>query len=277
MTSQSGTETEFFFLEGKGGPLFSVLYMPDDSVRDVSPTLLVQPFGEELNKSRRMVALQSREFARRGAATLVVDLPGCGDSYGNLADASWDLWVQELEACVHWLRERFGRPVRLWGVRMGALLIVDLVRRCRSSIEGVILWQPVLDGRVIVNGLLRQARASAMLQSGSTAASAPDLRGALARGESIEVGGYVLNPTFVAALENAALRDLDADGLRISWFDVSNRNAGELSPASAKAVAALEASGLRVDATTVEGEAFWSTVEITICPRLIEATSDLVV
>lgn len=51
------------FLEGKAGPVFHVLHLPDaSSIRGA--VLFVPPLAEELNKSRRMVSLQARRLAQ---------------------------------------------------------------------------------------------------------------------------------------------------------------------------------------------------------------------
>jgi len=42
-----------------------------------------------MNKSRRMVALQARALAGRGFAVLQMDALGCGDSAGDMQDATW--------------------------------------------------------------------------------------------------------------------------------------------------------------------------------------------
>ncbi len=64
----------------------------------------VHPFAEEMNKSRRMAALQSRALAAAGFAVLQIDLLGCGDSSGDFGDASWDEWIDDVLLAVRWLR-----------------------------------------------------------------------------------------------------------------------------------------------------------------------------
>jgi alpha/beta superfamily hydrolase len=74
----------------------------------------VHPFVEEMNKSRRMAALQSRSLAARGYSVLQIDLFGCGDSSGDFADASWEIWVQDVVLGAQWLSQRVGGAVALW-------------------------------------------------------------------------------------------------------------------------------------------------------------------
>jgi len=57
--------------------------------------VFAQPFVEEMNKSRRMAALQARALAGQGWAVLLPDLLGCGDSPGDKGDARWTAWVDD--------------------------------------------------------------------------------------------------------------------------------------------------------------------------------------
>ena len=68
--------------------------------------LYIHPFAEEMNKSRRMAALQSRALAQAGYAVLQIDLLGCGDSSGDFGDATWQSWVSDVVLGCQWLRSQ---------------------------------------------------------------------------------------------------------------------------------------------------------------------------
>ena len=77
-----GKGVQAFFLPADRGARF-VLFQP--AQRDVSrgTILYVHPFAEEMNKARRMAALQTRAFADAGYDVMRIDLYGCGDSSGD--------------------------------------------------------------------------------------------------------------------------------------------------------------------------------------------------
>ena len=78
-----------FFLPSGDGQRFC-LYHPAVNAQGVAPlghVVYVHPFGEEMNKSRRMATLQARALAQAGFSVLQVDLLGCGDSSGDFGDA----------------------------------------------------------------------------------------------------------------------------------------------------------------------------------------------
>ena len=56
---------EAFFLPAEPGTRFALFY-PAQQVKPRGGVLYVHPFGEEMNKSRRMAALQARAFAAAG-------------------------------------------------------------------------------------------------------------------------------------------------------------------------------------------------------------------
>jgi len=85
----------------------------------------VQAFAEEMNKSRRMAALQARAQAGADCAVLQFDFLGCGDSAGEFSDATWRAWVDDVLAAVNLGRLRQADtwpgaaavPLWLWGQR----------------------------------------------------------------------------------------------------------------------------------------------------------------
>ena len=113
---------EALFLEGASGtPLFALHHRAPGTPRGV--VLYLHPFAEEMNKVRRMAALQARALASAGYAVLQLDLRGCGDSGGEFHEASWAGWLDDAELGARWLRQRHpDAPLWLWGARAGNLI-----------------------------------------------------------------------------------------------------------------------------------------------------------
>ena len=74
--------------------------------------MYAHPFCEEMNKARRMAALQSRRLAALGYSVLQIDLFGCGDSSGDFADAR-EIWKRP-QIALDWLRPKV--PCRRFGI-----------------------------------------------------------------------------------------------------------------------------------------------------------------
>lgn len=251
------------------GRRFCVLHVPGAGVAQRGSVLYVHPFAEEMNKSRRMAALQSRALAAAGWTVLQVDLAGCGDSDGEFADASWEHWIDDVVEAAAWLRKRSGCAPWLWGLRAGCLVAAEAARRTLPSPD-LLFWQPVTSGRQFLQQFLRLKVAAQILGSAdATRVDTRELQQRLFDGHAIEVAGYEISPALGAGLAAADLAP-PSRGARVAWIEVGG--AAELSPAARVRVEVWRAAGHAVDVRRVAGQAFWQTQEITECPALIEET-----
>jgi exosortase A-associated hydrolase 2 len=273
--------SEAFFLPSQAAPAWSRLcihHMPEQvPVRAL--VVYAHPFAEEMNKSRRMAALQSRALARAGFAVLQIDLTGCGDSGGEFGDATWSLWVDDLIAAAHWLREFHANgasgtvPLWLWGLRTGSLLAAAAAKRDALDCN-LLFWQPVHSGAAALQQFLRMKTAGDVA-AGTARTTVEALRQQLACGEPVEVAGYRLAPDLARGMEAARLVLPDRPApVCVRWFETSQRESQQLLPASAALVDGWIAAGHDVRAEVVRGPAFWQTVEVEEAPALIAATTD---
>src|SRR3954470_6680572 len=105
---------EAFYLSRTAGRRFCVFHEPLKGTTAKGAIVYIHPFAEEMNKSRRMAAIQARALAQAGWFVLQPDLYGCGDSDGDFSDANWDLWISDVCRAVEWLHERSGFFPMLW-------------------------------------------------------------------------------------------------------------------------------------------------------------------
>ncbi len=266
-------EIEPFFLSGAQGSLFCIHLYPTHT-KPKGCILYLHPFAEEMHKSRRMAALQARRFAAEGYAVLQVDLTGCGDSACDFGEATWEAWLADARRAHAWLLDMAVGPIILWGLRIGASLVVELVSLI-SDIERVLLWQPVTNGEQYLNQFLRIKLASEMLSGGQAQSGTKDLRARLEAGEGIEVGGYMLGATMARDLARLKLTDIPPP-CPVEWIEIGTDDSDTPNPSSQRIVDAWRTAGVDVHAYTLNGESFWVTQEITECPSLIEATSKAV-
>ncbi|HEX2013261.1 MAG TPA: hydrolase 2, exosortase A system-associated [Roseateles sp.] len=257
----------FFLTAGNGGQRFCV-YHPAQGEVAHGALLYVHPFAEEMNKARRMAALQACALADAGYAVLQIDLRGCGDSSDDFGDAGWSDWLANVELGLDWLAgQNPGRPLWLWGLRAGCLLAGAVAERRADAVAGLIYWQPMLSGKLQLQQFLR-LRLAADLAGGHGQAVMADLRAELRAGRSVEIAGYVLAAALAEGLE-AAVLCAPAPQQTLLWLELSARQ--ELLPAS-QAWLERHAGMSRVAAHAPAGPAFWSTTEIEDAPDLIAAT-----
>ena len=270
------TGAQAFFLKAKEGERFCLYHAPASDKECRGSILYVHPFGEEMNKSRRMAALQARAFSALGFAVLQIDLLGCGDSSGDFSDARWNLWKEDLALALGWLSLQNAGPVSLWGLRLGALLALDFAGETSAAIERIILWQALASGESFLTQFLRMRLASGML-AGEQAESmgTQGMRQALAAGESLEIAGYELHPALAADIDRIKTASLVIKKCPVHWFEIVPEHGRPMTPVSKRIIAAWKQSGLEPHSHIVTGPSFWSTQEISECPALIAATNSL--
>lgn len=246
--------------------------------------LFLPPFAEEMNKSRRMVALQARAFAQAGCEVLLFDPLGCGDSSGDFGDAGWQDWLDDAQRALQWLQDQAGpdatptdTPMWLWALRGGALLAGGLMERLAltgTALPHLLLWQPLTTGKLQLQQFLR-LRVAADLIGGQAKGVVQSLRDQLARGEAVEVAGYQLSAALAQGLEQAQLQPRPGVG-RLAWLEVSPRAPAPLTPAATLALDGWRAQGVAVQANAVTGPSFWAATEIEEAPALLQASLDAV-
>ena len=262
-----------FLLSTRGGECFCIWRAPTD--RPLIGTLLHLPaFGDEMNKSRAIVARAARAFAALGHGVLQVDLYGCGDSAGEHRDATLSAWSSNLAEAAGWLTARNPRwPMpTMWALRAGALLVSSLLSEtCRDA--PLLLWQPVLSGSQYLTHLLRQKALSDFELAATARIATKALRARFAAGETLEVGGYAISPPLAREMDAREFSLPPEYRGRIDWLEVVNAPTTSLSPSASSRAENLRESGVRVECQAVAGPGFWQSVEIERCDALVEASA----
>lgn len=257
-----------FFLPADPGQRFALFYPAKGEVTR-GLVAYVHPFAEEMNKSRRMAALQARAMADAGYAVLQLDLLGCGDSSGDFGDATWQAWVADVVRACRWLRSQGDAPLWLWGLRAGCLLAAQASAQIPESCN-FLFWAPTPAGKPLLQQFLR-LKAAADLASGNAKSVMEDLRAQLAAHQPVEIAGYTLAADLAKGLEQATLSPPQTIG-RLEWLDVSTTPDAGLSPAAARPLQAWQNAGFSVRSQVVQGPAFWQTSEIEEAPALLAAS-----
>jgi len=258
-----------YVLAGTAGSLFALHFAA--TRRPQRAVLILPPFAEELNKSRRMLSLAARALQSAGIEVLLIDLFGTGDSGGDFGDATLAVWRDDLRRGAAWLAARGVARLDVLAVRGGALLLEDLAPPPGVDHGRVVLWQPVTSGRLLIAQFLRLRVAEGM--SSSDRAGSPDARALLQSASRVEVAGYTVSNDLVHRLEGITDPLTSAGAWEAwDWLEVSGPGVDKPGVAAQRTIAAMRARGMRVRESIVEGEPFWATPEIAVVPALIDAT-----
>jgi exosortase A-associated hydrolase 2 len=263
------------FVQVGGRRIFVMCYGASPPAASDTAVLFVPPFGEEMNKSRRMVARLARSLANAGMTVLIPDLYGTGDSEGDFGEASWGIWCDDLAACAGFLTG--GRPEGLvvWAMRTGALLAAAMLDSGRIQASRLLLWQPILNGDSFVNQLLR-LRLAASLQEEGRRSTAAELRDRLMNEGALQVAGYCLSKELLLPLGRARLEEMvSRPPGGVLWLELGGILGRGLGPSSQRLIEHWRSQGMAVRADVVEGPPFWATQEIAEVPALLERTLSL--
>jgi len=264
---------EPFFLEGKEGRLFC-LYQPALGERR-GAVLFVPAFAEEMNRCRFTVARQTRQLARLGYASLLLDPFGTGDSEGDLPDASWEIWRNDVIRAADWLQDRVGIAPTLWGLRLGALLAADVAQHTPGRFSRMVFWQPVLDGRLYLTQYLR-LRVASLMDRGLPPETTDGMREALLAGSVLEVAGYRLSGVLTGVMDGVRMSDFSTlSGLEIDWFELVSETDKPFTMVSNKLISQLTGQGCTIHSHGFTGPAIWQLHSRDEVPVLIEMTTDM--
>jgi exosortase A-associated hydrolase 2 len=243
------------FLDGAYGRVFTLYRPPCPGIPCQGNLLYVHSFGEELNCSREPIAMVARGLQKLGFGTLGLDCYGCGDSEGDIRDARWEIWENNIQSGLEWLRRRSPLPVDLWGLRLGALLALSSAARTTAGLRRIILWQPILRGDTFIRSL----QAGAGLRGAAGKEAVRDSQPQIGRGEYLDLFGYHLSPELVSAIGRQNLASMWT-GARVPvvWVAfVSDRNR-DAPPAVTKVISQWRSEGAAVTLRLIAARAFWT-------------------
>jgi exosortase A-associated hydrolase 2 len=248
--------------------LFSLLF-ESSQINVRGSVLFLHSFAEELQKSRRPVAVQARALARSGYNVLLLDLSGCGDSSGVLRDARWAVWQEDAVAGVEFLRQRSSAPLSLWGLRFGALLACQLAQDL-ADVERLLMWQPALNGEQYLDQFLRLELAGQTLK-GEAGFDRAGLWNELRSGNTLDVAGYQVSSNLAMDFAQVRLGDLSPN-CAVNWMDMAVTPTIEPKRAIKMVMDRWREKSLRVDWQCAQALPFYRNLDVDSCPQLTIAT-----
>jgi len=258
---------QLFFLNTDAGKLLITQFIPDIEHSIRLNVIVVPPFAEEANKSRKMLADFGRQAATYNIRVSLIDLFGTGDSEGDFCAASWAIWQQNIKDLYQELkRQDPDVDIQFVGLRTGALLALDYCMQQSQAVntpQSLMLWQPVLNGQQFITQFMRLRLAADMMNTQAKLTMA-DLQQELAENGSIEIAGYNLNHSLseaIAQLNLMHLTQLPVD-LKLAWVEIGLPPTQKIKPISQKTIAQWQLHN-NVSSCFINGDSFWQTQEIT--------------
>ena len=263
-----------FFLDGSQGKLFCLHFLSNSS-NIKGHVLYFPPFGEEMNRCRALAAALARRLAALDYSCLIMDLYGTGDSEGELIDASWQTWREDSLMAVNWLKDYSDAPISALGLRLGALLSLDMANTHQGMFDQVILWQPIINGENYLTQIFRQ-RVAYLVDNKLPAETTQEIRQRLFAGDTLEISGYVFSGSLAASIDKIKLRELsNLTNLKINWFEHVSDPDKPVTIASKKAIDQLIEQNNIVNVHTFTSPPLWELHKRDDATELLELTAKL--
>jgi len=127
-------------------PILGLYHAPWREMEQEYGVVICHPIVQEYIRSHRAMYQVAAQLARAGFPCLRFDYYGTGDSNGDDLDGNPTQWQTDLRAAIQELKRRSHvESVYLVGLRFGATLAA-MVSAGRIDIQGVVLWEPVING-----------------------------------------------------------------------------------------------------------------------------------
>lgn len=256
------------FIHADGRRLFVLHYRP--AAEPVARVLVVPALAEEMNKTRRLVALSAAALSASGYEVLLTDLYGTGDSAGEFGEAELDCWRADL---AHAARARMQGADIVLSLRGGSLLVDGVLEQLGALSACVVALQPVLRGENYLQQLMRVRLMADRLAGGSE--SAEELRAAWARGEAVELSGYEFSAALADAMVQSRTRLTAAKAVRV--IECRGGDKQEPSTAMARFVDGLGEAAVDAACEVVTAEQFWASQEVSAPASVVAAMVSAVI
>ena len=192
---------ELFFFGSTHQRLFGAYHPPVGQRDRGSGIILCYPIGEEYMRSHRTFLHLAQGLTESGFHVLRFDYFGCGDSEGCFDECDFRRWADDVVTAVDEMRSGSGvSRVCLCGLRLGGT-IAAMIDAERHGIDGLILWDPVVQGARYLDELRTNHRNW--------------LRGSFAQPRSIsrsasceEILGYAITESLASSIREVDLLQL---------------------------------------------------------------------
>jgi uncharacterized protein len=254
--SISAAAIEPFYFGTAEKPLFGCYHAPQLGHPRDCAIVLSYPTGQEYIRSHRSYRQLAFQLANLGFPVLRFDFYGCGDSAGDCAEGRIRQWLADLGTAISEIRKRHGSvKICLGGLRLGGTLSM-MVGAERGDIEGIVLWDPVLNGPAYVEEVATLHEERARHSLGRAIADTVD--------EPTEILGFPLTSSMLADLhkiEIFSIRQKPANNILVI---ASNEEAGH-----GKLAAHLKSLNVKVENYYVPTPKIWIEKNKTVVPNQI--------
>ena len=128
--------------------LLGCYHSPEIQAHRDCAVVLCYPMGHEYIQFHRACRQLAALLAQTGFPVLRFDFYGCGDSSGDCEEGRIHRWLDDVASAVSEIRRRCNATkICLVGLRLGASLAMMAGAEREHTIDGMVLWDPVVSGK----------------------------------------------------------------------------------------------------------------------------------
>lgn len=215
---------EQVIIESDGKRLVGMFHPPGDTSPPRVAFVFCHPFAEEKKSSHRALVELARKLAAHGFGALRFDLFGCGDSEGDLGEATISGWLKDIQCARDFMAEALpGRPTGLLGLRLGATLAA-ISAADDATIEDLVLIEPIIEGKTYFASDLRRMLIKQMMTEGAAKTRRKDVLQSLEKGEaSLDFDGFEISGRLYSEIAGLNLRKVKKAAGRVLVVQISPR------------------------------------------------------
>ena len=267
-------KSDFRYLSSPNKSQFFLAHYSPKAGNSGKAVILVPPFAEELNRSKRMYVLCARQLAAVGMDVFCFDFVGTGDSYGEWGTYSWSDWQQNLVNVYQHIQASWSDDISVITLRLGALIVSEAIVRSQLQFSKCLFWDPVEDGENYTRQLIRLKIAAAMSED-DQAVTTKEVMADIDMHGFLEVGGYCITADLLDSIRQAKLKneiDKLINATQLHWMVLKNTGQSNL---VAYPTSVPEALRDQVNMHMIQDTRFWMQQEVTIAPALLDKTVEL--
>ena len=272
--------TEFQYIQtNHHSQILLAHYIPSQPIDSVKggqrAVILVPPFAEEMNRSRRMYVLCARLLANSGTHAVLFDFSGTGDSSGEWGQFSYNDWMGDIKH-VYTHCSSFADNVSFIALRFGALILSDVISQSNIDVDRCIFWDPIENGEILIRQLIRIKIAAAMAVE-SKKLTTKEILADIESVGYLESGGYKISKSLIDDINSKRLSDLLESVLNYIEFDWMQLGKyaeaiKQWLPNSIVEKNLSQAQRNNIVMHPVNDVKFWMQQEVTIAPELLRET-----
>ncbi|GAA0823793.1 hypothetical protein GCM10009111_33980 [Colwellia asteriadis] len=252
------------FYSGNAGPLFQLKRSPENICAYI---IYVTPLFEQANQTRHMQTRLALNAYQLGVESLIYDHYGCGDSGGELSQASLSLWQQDLIAQINAIKAKMAqdasfnanpssKPIYLSCLLSSALVLnSDII----ALIDGLLLAQPEFNGKRFVQQFKRLALASNLTKTNNIEQNSTE----------IEIAGYVMQPSLLDELSQQTLTQYESIDKHCHWLEWSDSDQLPMARAKQQQLFSTKSSDSSLTVSAINDVKFWQSTELTLSEKML--------